>query len=82
MIQGECIMRCCTTTAGCAGCLHCNPIIVTAPRTRPVPHCCPVCRGNGLVDQGFYGQTTGTWLTSGTTPEQCRSCAGTGIVWR
>mgnify|MGYP001586541947 CR=1 FL=1 len=48
---------------------------------RKVPHRCPICNGNGLVDNGFYQQTTGHWETSSTTPEQCRSCFGTGIVW-
>ncbi len=45
------------------------------------PHLCPVCNGNGLVPNGFYMQTSGHWLTSSITPEACRSCGGTGIVW-
>ena len=45
------------------------------------PHCCPVCNGNGLVPNGFYNQTSGQWSTSSITPETCRSCDGTGIVW-
>ena len=45
------------------------------------PHICPVCRGNGLVPNGFYSQTQGTWLTTDATPEMCRTCRATGIVW-
>ena len=45
------------------------------------PHRCPVCGGNGLVPNGFYRQTSGTWTTSDVTPETCRSCNGTGLVW-
>ena len=45
------------------------------------PYCCPVCGGNGLVPNGFYLQTGGQWATTNTTPEQCRTCNGTGIVW-
>jgi len=42
---------------------------------------CPVCNGNGLVDNGFYRQTSGTWASTDTAPEKCRSCNGQGIVW-
>jgi len=45
------------------------------------PYVCPVCGGNGLVNQGFYNQTSGQWSTSTTLPETCRTCGGTGIVW-
>ena len=38
---------------------------------------CPVCTGNGIVDEGFYRQTSGTWLSCGGT-EICRSCGGKG----
>ena len=44
------------------------------------PHKCPVCNGNGIVDAGFYNQTSGEWTSTGGT-EPCRSCEGTGIVW-
>jgi len=43
------------------------------------PHTCPVCQGRGTVPQGFYNH--GDMLTSSLTPEQCRTCLGTGIVW-
>ncbi len=46
-----------------------------------IPHRCPVCRGNGLVPNGFYVQTLGCWTINSITPETCRSCNGTGIVW-
>jgi len=46
-----------------------------------IPFVCPVCRGNGLVPNGFYDQVGGQWSTTSITPEICRSCDGTGIVW-
>ena len=45
------------------------------------PHICPVCGGNGLVPNGFYSQTSGNWSSINATPEKCKSCTGTGIVW-
>lgn len=45
------------------------------------PYRCPVCNGSGLAPNGFYNQTSGHWLTTSFTPETCRSCNGTGIVW-
>lgn len=42
--------------------------------------CCPICGGNGIVSNGFYNHTGNTWVTSTTTPEQCRSCNGKGYV--
>lgn len=44
------------------------------------PYVCPVCRGNGIVDVGFYNQTSGCWTSSGGF-EMCRSCNGTGVGW-
>lgn len=46
-----------------------------------LPHRCPVCSGNGKVPSGFYNQTSGVWSGSSTSPENCKSCSGTGIVW-
>ena len=40
---------------------------------------CPVCRGCGQVDSGFYTQTSGNWSSGGGT-EDCRSCKGKGYV--
>ena len=40
---------------------------------------CPVCGGNGIVDEGFYRQTSGQWTSAGGT-ETCRSCDGKGWV--
>lgn len=45
------------------------------------PYRCPICGGNGLVPDGFYATVTGHWSTTDYTPEKCRSCNGTGIVW-
>ena len=45
------------------------------------PHVCPVCGGNGLVPNGFYTQVTGRWSTTSTSPERCRTCGGTGVIW-
>lgn len=51
------------------------------PSLKGSPHTCPVCSGNGLVPNGFYRQTSGNYLTCSTTPESCRSCNGTGVLW-
>lgn len=40
---------------------------------------CPVCDGNGIVDAGFYNQTSGQWVSAGGT-EKCRSCDGNGYI--
>lgn len=40
---------------------------------------CPVCGGNGIVDEGFYRQTSGQWTSAGGT-ETCRSCYGKGWI--
>ncbi len=45
------------------------------------PFICPVCNGNGLAANGFYNQISGEWSSISATPEQCRTCQGTGIVW-
>jgi DnaJ-class molecular chaperone len=45
------------------------------------PYCCPVCMGNGLVPNGFYNKTGNTWTSTSASPETCRSCQGTGVVW-
>lgn len=44
-------------------------------------HKCPVCNGNGIAPNGFYNQTSGDWSTTDATPEKCRTCDGTGVVW-
>ena len=57
--------------------------ICTFKGLNPTPFCCPVCGGNGLVSRGFYNQTSGYWSTGSVTPfEKCRSCDGTGVVWK
>lgn len=46
-----------------------------------VPYACPVCQGRGLVPNAFYSSLGGNYTTSSTTPEICRSCSGTGIIF-
>ena len=58
-----------------------QPLLISDVSKSLAPHRCPVCNGNGLVPNGFYMQTSGHWSTSSITPEPCRSCGGTGIVW-
>lgn len=45
------------------------------------PYKCPVCDGRGFVPNGFYNTTTQEYVSVNTTPETCRSCGGTGVVW-
>lgn len=45
------------------------------------PYTCSVCLGRGIVPSGFYTSTGNTWVTTATSPEQCKSCNGTGVVW-
>lgn len=44
-----------------------------------IPFCCPVCKGSGLVREGFYSMSIGG--SSVASAERCRSCDGKGIVW-
>jgi hypothetical protein len=50
----------------------------------PGPHSCPVCGGRQTVPSGFYEGGGLTTYSTGTSLEQemCRSCSGTGVVWR
>ena len=48
---------------------------------KPYAYMCPVCCGNGLVPNGFYNTVTGIGSTTSITPETCRSCNGTGVVF-
>jgi DnaJ-class molecular chaperone len=45
------------------------------------PHKCPICQGVGVVPNGFYNQYSAQWSSSSATPETCRTCNGTGIIW-
>jgi hypothetical protein len=48
-----------------------------------VPYCCPICNGKGIVPQGFYSTGyDGGYLSNSTTPDTCKSCGGTGIIWK
>ncbi len=49
----------------------------------PTGYRCPICGGTGLVPNGFYSQI-GNYkhgLSASASPETCRSCKGTGVVW-
>ena len=46
-----------------------------------VPHLCPVCIGKGIVPNGFYRVLTQCYTTSDITPETCKPCNGTGVIW-
>lgn len=45
------------------------------------PYKCPVCNGRGFVPNGFYSATTQEYVSVNISPETCRSCGGTGIIW-
>ena len=62
-----------TETSGGVPIHDCTPIL-----HRGQPYVCPVCRGTGLVKNGFYA-LGGTASTLGCEP--CRSCNGTGVIW-
>jgi hypothetical protein len=46
-----------------------------------IPFKCPVCNGSGIVPTGFYHSTSGHYLSTNASPEGCRSCGGSGIVY-
>jgi len=47
-----------------------------------IPYRCPVCDGRGLVPNGFYRSVgVSDWGSSSVSPEKCKSCDGTGVVW-
>lgn len=71
------VCNCELTTAGCPRFSeHRNAYVI------PVgPYTCPICGGNGLVSAGFYNKVGDSWASSQTT-EACRSCSGTGVLWR
>lgn len=55
---------------------------VNVPQTpSTAPFVCPVCQGRRTVPPGFYGFYWGSGATN-AEPEPCRSCDGTGVVWR
>jgi len=42
---------------------------------------CPVCRGAGIVPQGFYVTVPGCFHSgTSTAPDTCRRCEGTGTI--
>jgi hypothetical protein len=45
------------------------------------PHVCPVCWGKGIVPNNFYLTPGHEWTGQSLSPETCRSCGGSGIVW-
>lgn len=74
MIDPSC-SDCAKLTGGCA--LH---AAISLGRESQSPHSCPVCGGKGLVMPGFYSP----WGAFGTNVVQdtCRSCGGSGVLWR
>lgn len=50
------------------------------PDNTTKPFCCPVCLGRGEVEPGFY--VLGGSSSTSAAKESCKSCNGTGIVWR
>ena len=69
--ENDVVLRICTT----------DDMAMTHVKNNKQPFLCPVCLGSQVVTNGFYGQTSGVWSTASTDNEQCRTCAGTGIVW-
>lgn len=71
----------CGTTAGEWGCSVHSPNLFV--RNKDVyPFVCPVCEGRGFVQGGFYSTTIGVWSSGDLSTEPCRSCNGTGVIWR
>jgi hypothetical protein len=46
--------------------------------------CCPVCWGCGQVPLGFYraGRAERYESSASITTEPCRTCGGSGVLWR
>ena len=42
------------------------------------PHVCPVCCGRQYAPMGFYDGPMSTSINI----EKCRTCNGTGVIWR
>lgn len=40
---------------------------------------CPICQGRGFVPEGFYRTTSGSWSSTSTLTEICRTCKGSGV---
>ncbi len=58
----------------------CNTYTVkVVPPTVSIPFKCPVCEGCGLVPCGFY---SGLRNSTSVTPEKCKTCNGTGVIWK
>ncbi len=48
-----------------------------------VPYKCPICEGRGIVPNGFYSIPVqqGTFTSNSTSPETCKGCGGTGVIY-
>lgn len=76
------------TTAGCPINVNSGNYIsihgyIPARPSGTIPHRCPVCNGTGLVSRppGVAGDQE-EWASSSCGPYPCRSCGGSGVLWR
>ena len=46
-----------------------------------IPFKCPVCEGRGIVPPHFYDGYYGTFVSTNTACDSCRSCTGSGIIF-
>ena len=63
------------------GCVEYAKKLMKGPEEKPlhkIPYRCPFCGGTMTVHAGFY---SGGYLGTSASPEPCRSCSGTGIIW-
>ena len=66
----------------CSAAVSSWPDWPTYPKSRRIPHTCPVCGGRGMVPAGFYDSSPGSIGGAvSLAPERCCTCEGKGIVW-
>lgn len=69
---------CAKMTGVCAR--HSSVTVTLRGSETPLPYACPVCVGRGKVPYGFYDFCGSAGNLYGV--ERCRSCEGSGVVWR